>query len=54
MAKKKNPDTYVRTTLIVDGIQLRQLKSRLAAEGKMISHWLRGAIAKELAKPAKK
>jgi hypothetical protein len=48
MARKKNPDTYVRTTVIVDGKQLRQLKSKLAAEGKQISKWLRAVISKEL------
>ena len=50
MAIKVNPDSYVRTTVIVDGDQLKQLKSKLAMEGKTISAWLRKVIGKELKK----
>ena len=50
MAIKVNPDSYVRTTVIVDGDQLKQLKSKLAMEGKTISAWLRKVIGKELNK----
>jgi len=48
--QKRNPSTHIRTTIVVDGEELRQLKSKLAAKGVMVSVWFRDQISKELKK----